>query len=231
MKGLRRQSPALHLVVFEPLFEDPSSYALDLPPQERVRATGIAHGEARALFLQGRIVLRRALERIFGLRHARIDIDRFGRPGLVDSSVRFNLSHTRGAVAVVLGDGFDVGVDIERLDRRVDVPALARRSFSDIEAAWVTEADSDRRFLETWTLKEAFMKGRGLGFRLPPRSFAFDLRADEPRIVRSRDRIEDPWIFHRTAVGPLQLAVAAGGPAVRSGVTLHRYRGSDLFSS
>ncbi|MEM6533663.1 MAG: 4'-phosphopantetheinyl transferase superfamily protein [Myxococcota bacterium] len=228
-KRLRGRAPALHLVVLERLFEDPGLLALDLPPQERVRAAGIAHGETRTLFIHGRAVLRRALEGVFGIRAARIVINRNGRPELANSSISFNLSHTRGAIAVALGDGFEVGVDIERRDRRVDVPALARRSFSESEVAWVTEADSDRRFLETWTLKEAFMKGRGLGFRLPPRSFAFDLRGSEPRIVRSRDRIDDPWIFHRTTVGDFQVAAAAGGAAVARGLTVHRYNGDDLF--
>jgi 4'-phosphopantetheinyl transferase len=90
----------------------------------------------------------------------------------------FNLSHTHGLVACVVGRGTTVGIDVERLDRLRDAMSLATRFFSPAEVADLhacEQATRARRFIELWTLKESFIKAIGKGLSQPLDSFSFSL--------------------------------------------------------
>lgn len=77
----------------------------------------------------------------------------------------FNVSNTT-ALTLAAFALREVGLDVERLDRRVRAAPLARRYFSPDEAAWVQSASGQeitRRFLLLWTAKEALVKLDGSG--------------------------------------------------------------------
>ena len=104
----------------------------------------------------------------------------YGRPEIVgpNSSLCFNLSHTRGLIVCLVSRGREVGVDVESLDRGHRWLELAERFFAPREAAAlrrVPPGDRASRFLEYWTLKEAYIKARGLGLKIPLNGFWFDL--------------------------------------------------------
>jgi 4'-phosphopantetheinyl transferase len=83
--------------------------------------------------------------------------------------LRFNLSHADGCAAVVVARDRDVGIDVEPLGRRAVDLAIAERYFAPAEVDDVMSAPPDRRqqvFLEIWTLKEAYIKARGVGLSL-----------------------------------------------------------------
>ncbi len=64
----------------------------------------------------------------------------------------------------------EAGIDIERLEREVDMDGLAIRFFSPKEADAVLNADPTikrRVFFRIWTTKEAYIKARGEGLSLP----------------------------------------------------------------
>src|SRR5262249_7502861 len=72
--------------------------------------------------------------------------------------LRFNLSHTDGLVACVVTATADCGVDIERGTRvnyRDLIPIVLAPSEAS-ELAGLAEAQRADRFLEIWTLKEAY---------------------------------------------------------------------------
>lgn len=101
----------------------------------------------------------------FGVRLTDIDIQvsRTGKPFISGfPCYEFNISHTRSAVAVALSDK-PVGVDVEKI-REIDF-RVAEKVFSDHEKAWLNVAapDSQLRFLEIWTKKEALVKYYGTG--------------------------------------------------------------------
>lgn len=221
--------PAVHLFLLRRFVELSEERLDELSYAERIRANTISDGPTRSLFVHGRMLLRRALSKVYGVVDANIEIDGFGRPFLKDSSVRFNLSHTRDAVVVLLARDLDVGVDVERLDRPVDVFPVAERTFSREEIDWVHERDTMRRFFEVWTLKEAYMKARGLGFRLPPRSFGFSLRQDPPRLKRVPRGHCGHWVFRRETLLGLQLGLALRGQALTRGSRVMRYDGAMLW--
>lgn len=83
----------------------------------------------------------------------------FGKPYLIGSKVQFSVSHTAGAVCVAFSEEEEVGVDIERKDRRV-TQRLYDRVLSDREKPLVNSAED---FVRLWVQKEAFLKRLGTG--------------------------------------------------------------------
>ena len=129
--------------------------------------------------------------------------------------LRFNLSHSSGLVACLVCVEADCGVDVERVGRVRDLAGVARRVLSEEEqsALFALEGEArERRFTEYWTLKEAFVKARGLGFQLPLREVRFDLAdAAAPRISFSEpidDRPEQWQIALRSVADSHLLALA-----------------------
>jgi 4'-phosphopantetheinyl transferase len=105
-----------------------------------------------------------------------------GKPSLAHDGgiapLTFNLSHTHGLVACAIAPGVDVGIDVERVDRRVGAEEVATRFFSPGERADLARCpagERTRRFLELWTLKEAYIKAIGKGLSHPLNTFGFAL--------------------------------------------------------
>lgn len=91
--------------------------------------------------------------------------------------VSFNISHTQGMVACVVGTA-DVGIDIEQTTREVSVDSLARL-FTERESRYlnaVVDAAARRScFFQYWTLKEACSKAIGRGLTMPFNTFFVEL--------------------------------------------------------
>jgi len=94
-----------------------------------------------------------------------------------------------------------LGVDTEDVHtRRADL-GIADHYFAADEVAQLRATSPElqqTRFFEYWTLKESYIKARGMGLSLPLAQFGFDL--GQPRSVRIGFRpplIDDParWIF------------------------------------
>jgi 4'-phosphopantetheinyl transferase len=140
--------------------------------------------------------------------------DQAGTPWL-----SFNVSHTDGLVALAITRGHRVGIDVESVARGV-LEAVPERHFAPDEVRDLRArpaADQPRLFFDYWTLKEAYIKARGLGLALPLDQFAFTLHGDRPPSIRfAPDFADDParWQFRQlwpTAVHRLALAVERDG--------------------
>src|SRR5262245_53109409 len=95
-----------------------------------------------------------------------------------EADLRFNLAHSEGLVACAVCRGAEIGIDVESLGRRRHTLALAARYFSDTEVRSLEaleEHQRDARFVELWTLKEAYVKAMGLGLSHSLHIVAFDL--------------------------------------------------------
>ena len=93
--------------------------------------------------------------------------------------VDFNLSHARDHVLIAIARNQPVGVDLERIDRRIETQDLSRRFFARAEADALDALPEAARlpaFLRLWTCKEAVLKaiGEGIGFGLDKVAFALD---------------------------------------------------------
>lgn len=207
--------------VFSDEVRDPATlaaYAALMAPDERARHDRFVFEKDRHQFLVTRGVIRTLLGRCLGVDPAdcAFEADRYGRPRLVHPAgapLGFNISHTRGLVACVLARGGEIGVDVEDASRPID-PGLPRRFFSPDEADALDALPDDARparFYEYWTLKEAYMKARGMGLSLPLDGFSM-LADTTPVGIRFTDAIDDDprtWQFAQFTPGPrYRLAVA-----------------------
>ncbi len=133
-------------------------------------------------------------------------------PGVAELPLRFNLSHTEGLVACAVALGRDVGVDVEHIEPPVLDLGLAAHCFAPSEALGLAaQPVSARRehFYAIWTLKEAYIKARGLGLSLPLDKFAFELPALRITIDPALNDDADQWHFERRSPTPLhRLALA-----------------------
>lgn len=123
-------------------------------------------------------------------------------------ALHFNLSHTRGMVAVAASPALELGLDTEAIDRKVNL-AVADRHFFGAEADWLHGLEPQRRtegFLRLWTLKEAYIKATGRGLSQPLDEFWFDV--DPPRIRFTPAIADDErhWRFHQLVVAGRYLA-------------------------
>jgi 4'-phosphopantetheinyl transferase len=196
-----------------------------LPPEERSREERFTHEPSRRQFLVARALARTVLAHYTGRdpRELRFECNAYGKPFLsppagtssAGPSLEFNLSHTGGLVVCAVTSGNAVGVDVEDCGRRTDYLELAQRFFAASEAAVLAGLPPDqqrRLFFEFWTLKEAFIKARGMGLSIPLDGFAFSPPPDlPPRISFPKLAGEDSqaWQFARLSMGPrYQIAVA-----------------------
>jgi 4'-phosphopantetheinyl transferase len=106
------------------------------------------------------------------------------------ASLRFNISHTERLVALLVGWGREVGLDVEQWTRRAPLE-VANRFFAASEwqaLAGLPPVDRASRFWDYWTLKESYIKARGLGLSIPLDRFSFEFDADD-RIMLGVDPV------------------------------------------
>lgn len=144
-------------------------------------------------------------------------------PGLTDLAIRFNLSHTDGLVMCGVVLQHDLGVDIEYRKRSNTAIHVAERFFSaqEVNDLYQLPLSAQRnRFFDYWTLKEAFIKAKGMGLSLPLDQFSFHIDAQCPLDISFDDRLaEHPqdWQFWRlrpTADHIAAVAVKSGAKRI-----------------
>src|SRR5690348_5280417 len=136
----------------------------------------------RAVAAAAHALLGRLLAHYGGLEQSPV-IARTGRgkpyaPAL--AGIDFNLSHARDHALIAIARGQALGIDLERIDRKLDAHDLARRFFSKREADALDalpEAERATAFLRLWTCKEAVLKALGAGISFGLDRVAFDLDA------------------------------------------------------
>lgn len=82
-----------------------------------------------------------------------------GKPYLKGRELEFSLSHTEGAICAAFSTSGEIGVDVERRNRRVS-DMLYKRVLSEEEQFHLT---SSVDFIRFWVQKEAFLKRLGIG--------------------------------------------------------------------
>ena len=164
-----------------------------LSDSERARNARYVFAQGRHDDLIARALVRTSLSRYHPTvdpRAWQFEAGPFGRPEIVGPpctpGLSFNLSHTSGLIVCLVAVEREIGVDVEDTSRiSLSEIDIADRYFSPSEVAELrslpAEAQSDR-FFDYWTLKEAYIKARGLGLQLPLDQFS--LRLDDGRPIR-----------------------------------------------
>jgi 4'-phosphopantetheinyl transferase len=195
-----------------------------LASDERERAARFVFPRDRFGFVAAHSLLRQALSDYENVPPGAwiFAANAYGKPALADrfvaTNLRFNLAHTHGLVACAVCRGADVGIDVESLAPRFHPLDLANRFFSPSEVISLQEcAESERytRFIELWTLKEAYVKAIGVGLSHPLQTFSFVL--DGSSSLRFEPATSDDFSgWHVALLAPStrhRMAVATRGSA------------------
>lgn len=181
-----------------------------LSAEERARYHRFLVPSPKHTFLAARLLARSILGRYTGTAPQRLQFqaNAYGRPGLVGfprPSLEFNLSHKQTLVALLVGRQGMIGVDVEdRTNPPRELLSIAESFFSPEEYSALCalpEPERPDRFFDYWTLKEAYIKARGVGLGLGLSDFYFDLGQSKDRVeitVRFKPGLRDDtagWQF------------------------------------
>ncbi len=181
-----------------------------LTAEEQQRWSRFLFEKNKHEFLVTRALERGVLATCLGKRPAELAFVRndYGRPALSPAvPLRFNLTNTLELVACAVTSDREVGVDTEPLARADTVIEVAPTVFRDTERAMLDRLDLParrRRAVELWTLKEAYMKARGMGMSLPVQEFEIHYGTNDEPELRVHDTItDDPsrWVLTTRQVG------------------------------
>lgn len=198
-------------------------YTAMLDTRERGRYRRFLFENDRRLFLVSHALVRRVLSgyvdvdpsawRFAGGRHGRPEIAA-PRPPV---NLRFNLSHTDGLAACVVTLEHACGIDVEKIEDRARMQAVAAKVFAGPEQRDLRRLEGtpayQPRFFAYWTLREAWYKALGTGLAHADRTVWFEL--DEGGVTRmcgagERDGGTGVWqtaVLRPTAAHMLAVAV------------------------
>lgn len=162
--------------------------------------------EDRKLYLISHALLRTTLSKYANVEPQdwRFGKGLYGKPeviGPIPSPVGFNLSHTAGlAVCATSGAATEIGVDIENNIRKSNIKEMRNYCLTALEIGALKKLNLQQqrnRFFDLWTLKEAYMKARGVGLGLGLLNLSFDLSKDSIRVNfgENMDDIIEAWRF------------------------------------
>jgi 4'-phosphopantetheinyl transferase len=204
-------APEIHVwLAAESLVDDPATadrLLSLLTDDERRRLREFRADAPRRLHLIARALQRTALSQLVPAVDSgdwRFERGTTGRPALVAEhrlAMDFNIAHTQGLVVMAAGHDVRLGIDVERLERKRSLD-IARRYFSAREIAALESLPAEaqaRRFVELWTLKEAYLKADGSGIAGGLGSMTFDWNADGIRFERASDPGAASWRFRQWA--------------------------------
>lgn len=154
-----------------------------LNEEERLRERRFYFEADQRQFLITRALVRTVLSRYLPIPPAEWQFgkNQYGRPEISHpahcaAQIEFNLSHTQGLIVLAVSCDMTLGVDTENSIHRPAPIELAPRYFSSREShelyALPKQLQADR-FFHYWTLKEAYIKARGMGLAIPLDQFSF----------------------------------------------------------
>jgi 4'-phosphopantetheinyl transferase len=191
---------------------------------ERARWHRFLVEDARLQYLVTRALVRTTLSRYADVQAQtwEFETNAYGRPYIAQPeafrNLRFNLSNATGLIACVVSGDCEIGVDVECITRTVNIEELAPTVLAPAELADFRRSlshDRPNRFFSYWTLKESYIKARGMGLSIPLDAFWFELGGSSPRLFvtdRCSDRPER-WRFYQYApTDEHVMAIAAAAP-------------------
>jgi 4'-phosphopantetheinyl transferase len=199
-----------------------------LTPDERDRYGSFRFERDRRLFLATRALVRSVLSNYAAVSPGdwRFAANEHGKPfvsaPIIVPSVHFNLANTPGLVVCAISVAHELfGVDAERIDCGVEATEIADRYFSLSEASRLRALPIPERqglFLAYWSLKESYLKARGLGLTLPLGQFSF--RVDDEISIEFDTGFADDapsWRFALLEAPPhhiVAISVKTGGASL-----------------
>ena len=193
-----------------------------LTENERIQMSRFYYARHRHQYLVTRALVRTCLSAYCDVEPGdwRFVSNSYGKPQVkspdLAGPLRFNLSHCKGLVMCGITRDHDIGVDVEdaRRNTRAALESLSSY-FSTAEIAEINRLPADRRkrrFFDYWTLKESYIKARGMGLAIPLAKFSFQFDGERLESFEIHPELNDDpvdWQFWRISrPGGYRAAVA-----------------------
>ena len=160
-----------------------------MTPEEAARQRRFVFERDRHRHLVTRALVRTVLSRYAPVapRDWTFTENKYGKPTAANEPARaldisFNVTHTQGLVAMAVTRKAALGVDAENTATRQAPIEVANHFFAPDETSALARIGADRqhdRFFQYWTLKESYIKARGMGLSIPLDKFAFLFHTEE----------------------------------------------------
>ena len=194
-----------------------------LCPSELLQVESIRHPQQQHRFTISHAAMRDILSRYSNMPAADIPItrDQHGKPRL--DHLYFNLSHSRDQALLAVCNNREIGIDIEYINQKRKILGIAQRFFSAQEFIWLQSQQPSQQietFFHIWCMKEAYLKGIGLGLKGGLSSLIID-DASMHRVLTVNKDNGDPWCIELIDVPEgYTAAVAYTGDSA----TINRYQ-------
>lgn len=185
-----------------------TEYRALLTDEERGKEFRFYFPDDQRRYLVTRALVRTVLSKYLAVDPAdwRFSENAYGRPELAnirreDCGLYFNISHTRGLIALGVTHRRELGVDVENVRTREVSIEIADRFFAKPEVAELATVPRERqqdRFFEYWTFKESYIKARGMGLSIPLEQFSFHYPHERAVHIAIDPRLGDDasrWAF------------------------------------
>lgn len=174
-------------------------YAALISAEERATQARFRFAKDRRRYLITRALVRTVLSRYRAVPPERwtFSTGPHGRPAIAaahSSALEFNISHSADLVMLGITSDRTLGIDVESMEaREVDIDGLDRYFAPQERAALLALPPfaRRRRFFELWTLKESYIKARGMGLAIPLDAFRFELTGEQGLTLHMRTDLGD----------------------------------------
>ena len=182
----------------------------------------------RHQYLITRALIRTSLSAYFKVEPAEWQFGKngYGKPEISQPygtwPVRFNLSHCDGLILCGVARNHDIGVDVEDTQRSTGTAFDSLSSYFSApeitDLAQLPAEQQQQRFFDYWTLKESYIKARGMGLAIPLNKFSFRFEADRLGGFMTHPDLKDDaanWQFWRMPMAEhfrIAVAVNSGNP-------------------
>ena len=193
-----------------------------LTGDELIRMSRLYYARHRHEYLITRALIRTSLSKYFEVEPAdwRFGKNGYGKPEISFPDkpwpIRFNLSHCNGLIMCGIARDHDIGVDVEDAQRSTRAAFDSLSSYFSIEEiadmSGLPPDQQKQRFFDYWTLKESYIKARGMGLAIPLSKFSFQFKAGRLDGFETHPDLKDNaanWQFWRIPMaGRYRVAVA-----------------------
>ncbi len=204
----------------------PTKLSSILSELEINRASALSNPDVKAEYLATRSAIRILLShyaRDVSPKDWVFSVNKYGAPRVQTPRsglhIQFNISHSASFIVIALSVNVAVGVDTEKRTHILNWLELAKDSLAPQEESVLKKMPPDKipeRFFEYWTLKESYIKARGMGLNIPLEQFYFILNPKAQFLKREisiffSDEIKDSspqWQFRLIDHGDFQIALA-----------------------
>ncbi len=183
-------------------------YKSFLSPEELEKYKRFRFDKDRHTYLIAHALLRVMLSKYINCTPCKISFmeNEYGKPeilhensggfgSIAGSPIKFNLSHTSNLVACVVTSAQSCGIDVEAIKNMGNTLELAENFFSSkeiMDLELIKDAkNADEYFFKLWTLKESYIKAKGIGLSLPLDLFAFRVGNGGNISIEFSDSLDD----------------------------------------